>query len=131
MENYLSPESIKLIANLINDKNEDLKQHFATEIRMLKTTLQDTHQIASETREFAKKTNGRVTRVEDDIYGAVDKNGKTVKGREGIIFDLNKVKVWDWLYDDWKIPLLLALLFVAISIEESREFMMKIIDKII
>lgn len=101
MEQHLSPESLQLIANLINDKNRDLKEHLESkyedlynhiskEIRMVKTTVQENHAIASETRELARKTNGRVTKVENEIYGERDHAGDVIKGKEGIINKMYK-----------------------------------------
>jgi len=131
MEQHISPESLRLIADLINDKNNDLKDHFANEIRMVKTTVQENHNLAVESRDLIKITNGRVNKLEDGFYGELDKNGKIIKGREGLLFDMEKIKKWHWLYSDWRVIASIFILTTAVYIKESRDFMIKIIDKIL
>lgn len=126
----LSSESLQLIANLINDKNADLKAHFATEIRMVKTTVQENHKLAVETRDLQKITNGRVNALDNEVYGFVDKNNNRIKGREGLLFKVSEIENWRWMYGDWKVPLAIFVLTTALYIKESRGFMIKIIDKI-
>ena len=137
MEQHLSPDSLRLIAELINDKNEDLKTHIQDRIRMVKMTSQDNNNkmselkiIITETRDLQRITNGRVNKIEDDLYGAIDKNGNKVTGRDGLINDIGQIKKWKWIYKDWRIPAAIAIGFIALFIQGSREYMIKIIDKI-
>jgi len=141
MEQHISPESLQLIANLINDKNKDLKdyfqtkhddlmQHMSDQIRMVKLTVQENHEVAVEGRDYGKLTNGRVTKLEDTVYGEFDKNCNKIKGREGLRDDLDKIKKWQWLYSDWKVLAAIWIGTTALYVEQSRNFMIKIIDKI-
>jgi len=130
MEQHLSNESLQLIANLINDKNADLKEHFDVQLRMVKTTVQENHNLATETRDLQKVTNGRLNRVEDDLYGAFDKNCNKIPGREGLLSDFGRLKKWSWLYSDWRVAAMIFTITTAVYVKESRDFMIKIIDKI-
>jgi len=130
MEQHISPESLQLIASLINDKNNDLKEHFDVQLRMVKTTVQENHNLAVESRDLIKITNGRVNKLEDKLYGELDNHGNIIAGREGLMHDFEKVKKWRWLYSDWRIIASIFILTTAVYIKESRDFMIKIIDKI-
>jgi len=130
MEQHISSESLQLIANLIKDKNADLKEHFDVQLRMIKTTVQENHNLAIETRDLQKITNGRVNMLENEMYGFVDKNNSRIKGREGLLFKINEVEKWKWVYKNWKVPLAIFLFTTAIYVKESRDFMIKLMDKI-
>ena len=74
MGDSLSTDSLNFIANLINEQKADLKEHFANELRMIKTTVQENHNLAVETRDLQKITNGRVNKLDDAVFGEYDKN---------------------------------------------------------
>ena len=131
MGDSLSTDSLNFIANLINEQKADLKAHFANELRMIKTTVQENHNLAIETRDLQKITNGRVNKLDDAVFGEYDKNCNKVKGREGLIHDINKVKYWSWFYSSWKTPAVFLLTLTAIYIEESRLIIVDIINKIL
>ena len=136
-EQTLSNDSLMLIAKLINDKNEDLKIHIQDQIRMVKMTSQDNNnkmtelkEIITETRDLQKITNGRVNKIEDDVYGTTDKHGDVIKGKEGLIHDINTIKKWNWFYKDWKIPTAFTAAMLFLFVEQSRNLMVKIIEKL-
>ena len=85
MARSLTGDDILLISDLIEKNSEKTMKHVSTQIRMVKTTVQENHSVSTETRDLAKKTNGRVTKLEDEIYGEVDIHGDTIKGKEGIL----------------------------------------------
>ena len=130
MSQSLSPESIQLIANLINEKNEDLKDHMSDQIRMVKLTVQENHKVALETRDLAKRTNGRVSKLEDEVYGETDTNGKIIPGKEGMVFHLNLVKKWKWFYKNWHFPVGLLAFVLSLQIPSFKKIVDSIIDKI-
>ena len=130
MAGNLSTEDVQLIAGLINDKYDDLTKHMSKEIRMVKTTVQDNHTVAIETRDLAKKTNGRVTRLENETYGEVDTHGKIIRGREGMLDSINLIERWKWVYKYWQVPATITLLFLALAVPQSRDYIINIIDKI-
>jgi len=130
MEQHLSNESLQLIANLINDKNADLKEHFDVQLRMVKTTVQENHNLASETVRLQNITNGRVNKIEDALYGVLDSRGNVVAGKEGIVSDVGKIKKWSWLYSDWRVAAILFAITTAVYVKESRDFIITILDKI-
>jgi hypothetical protein len=122
MNQNISPESLQLIANLINDKNDDLKKHVSDQIRMVKTTVQENHAVSIEARDYGKETNGRVTRLEDEIYGEYDPKNKIIKGKEGVLFYIDEVKKLRFTYKTWRHIAFTFLVLCALFIRESREF---------
>lgn len=131
MSGNLTTEDVQLIAGLINDKFTDLAKHVSKEIRMVKTTVQANHSISIEARDLGKMTNGRVSKLEDDIYGEIDKHGNIQTGKEGILHGFLYVEKWKWIYKYWQVPALITLFFTALYIKESRDFIIRIMDKII
>lgn len=123
----------KAIIDLLTKQNDDLKDHFNTQVR----ALQEVHEVnhdnlfkeiseikntTNRTEALAKKTNGRVTRLEDEIYGEYDPKNKIIKGREGVLYYLNEVKRLRFTYKTWRHIAVTFLILCALFIKESREF---------
>lgn len=121
-----STDDIKMITELISKGNIDIKEHFNTQLRMLKLTTSETHKVAVETRELAKKTNGRVSKLEDVIYGEINpKTLKPIEGKYGLICLVEKYKK-----NGIKIAAASILGLLSFEIPQFKTFIMKIIDKI-
>lgn len=121
-----STDNIKMITELISKGNTDIKEHFNTQLRMLKLTTSETHKVAVETRELAKKTNGRVSKLEDVIYGEINpKTLKPIEGKYGLICLVEKYKK-----NGIKIAAASILGLLSLEIPQFKTFIMKIIDKI-
>ena len=140
MSGNLATEDIKLIADLIAINNEDIKFHFGTQIKALQEVNEVNHNsLYNELRELKSKssatliqataTNGRVNKIEAEIYGECNpKNKKQMKGKEGIIFYLDEVKKLRFTYKTWRHIVITGAIICAIFIKESRDF---IFDKIL
>lgn len=115
----------KEIIDLFLAQNKEIKEHFNTQVR----TLQEVHEVnhnsllkeIKETKANTEVTNGRVNKIEDDLYGEKDVHGNIKKNQEGIVHNLNEIKKYRWFYKNWKIPVVIFLLTTWLFVKESRD----------
>lgn len=153
MNSNLSAEDLTLISNhlgkMFGSKIDDVHESVAKsmtalqkvnevnhvslhkEIIDIKNKINEIQEKGEDTNKHVKITNGRVTKLENNIFGERDPNGNSIKGREGMAFYLEEIIKYRPLYKKIRTPFIIgggfslsimALAYMGMNFEGFNEF---------